>query len=737
MKRIAMYGKGGIGKSTIAANLSAAMALKGSHVLQVGCDPKQDSTRLLLRGRTITTALEYLRATPPHRRRLEDIVHTGFAGVSCVEAGGPGPGIGCAGRGILSTFDLLEQLGIDQCGYDKVLYDVLGDVVCGGFAVPLRADYAELVFIVTSGEFMALYAGNNILRGIRNYEGRGPRVGGLVFNERGLEDEADRIRRFAEAVDLPVVARFPRNERFSQAERAGRTVMEVFPEADLAQRFRRFADYIIHDPVKLPAHPLTAEDLERVVLHKGSPLHIGALLQEPPTQEAPSTNGLNATIPVSAGPHPPPKRYCSKSVRTQVVLFGCAFNGAAHTVMQVLDAAVVIYGPRSCAHLSAQGMVSAARRVWDRYGLNLDRGRHSSVHCSHMDENTVIFGGNHSLEETIRKAAARHSGPIFVVTTCASGIIGDDARLVLETIRNTSGRKPVSLIAADGDITGDYMQGVLDAMRTVAEDIIDPQVQPEAGCVNIIGEKNLATNTEENFQVIRELLEALGLRVNCRFIRRCTSEELTHFQRAELNLLAHDDVLGREVRRFLTDHYAAPFASHPFPVGLRAASDWLREVAARFDREASAETVVAERCSIYGEHVARLRPALEGKRLFVATQNHRIDWVLDTALDLGMEVLKVGILESVWDDSFLSRYDGRVPMVFPYPREQREQDLRRLNSDLMLINYPWRDLPDGYRFDHIPVCPDVGFLAGIALAERWQQLMKIPAREGWRRDLHI
>jgi nitrogenase iron protein NifH len=446
---------------------------------------------------------------------------------------------------------------------------------------------------------------------------------------------------------------------------------------------------------------------------------------------------MPTTLHASAGPHPPPKRYCSKSVRTQGILFGCAFNGAAHTVMQIRDAAVVIHGPQSCAHLSSQGMVSAARRAWDRYGLNLDRGRDSSVHCSRMDENTVIFGGNHSLEETIRKAAARHSGPLFVVTTCASGIIGDDARLVLEGICKTNGRKPVSLIAADGDITGDYMQGVLDAMRTVAEEWIEPHIPPEADTVNIVGEKNLATNTEENFQVIRELLEALGLRVNCRFIRRCTSAELGGFQRAGLNLLAHDDVLSREVRNFLTDRYQATFASSPFPVGLQAASDWLREVAAHFDREDTAELTIARRRKDYDEHVARLRPALEGKRLFIAAQNHRIDWVLDTALDLGMEVLKVGILESVWDDSFLSRYQGRVPMVFPYPREQREEDLRRLNPDLMLINYPWRDLPDGFRFDNISVCPDVGFLAGIAAAERWRQLMRIPAREGWRRDLQI
>ena len=140
LKQVAVYGKGGIGKSTISANLSAAMALGGTRVLQIGCDPKQDSTRLLLEGRKVTTVLDYLRATNPDDRLLESIVHRGFAGVSCVEAGGPEPGVGCAGRGILSALDLLESLGIGSYRYDMTLYDVLGDVVCGGFAVPLRED---------------------------------------------------------------------------------------------------------------------------------------------------------------------------------------------------------------------------------------------------------------------------------------------------------------------------------------------------------------------------------------------------------------------------------------------------------------------------------------------------------------------------------------------------------------------------------------------------------------------
>ena len=176
MERIAVYGKGGIGKSTISANLSVALAHAGRRVLQVGCDPKHDSTRLLLGGARLTTVLDYLRETKPTDRTLDEILVEGFAGVGCVEAGGPKPGVGCAGRGIISTFDLLEQFQLDR-RYDTVVYDVLGDVVCGGFAVPIRNEYANVILVVTSGEFMSLYAANNILRGIRNYDGADLRRG--------------------------------------------------------------------------------------------------------------------------------------------------------------------------------------------------------------------------------------------------------------------------------------------------------------------------------------------------------------------------------------------------------------------------------------------------------------------------------------------------------------------------------------------------------------------------------
>ena len=204
MKRIAVYGKGGIGKSTISSNLTAALSEKGKRVLQIGCDPKHDSTRLLTSGKELQTVLEYLRDTEEEDRELGDIVGTGYKGCLCVESGGPEPGIGCAGRGIISAFDLIEELGINDIELDIVLYDVLGDVVCGGFAVPLRNNYADLVYVVTSGEFMAIYAANNILRGTANYDPG--KIGGIIFNSRGDEEEKERVKRFSSAVGIPIIA---------------------------------------------------------------------------------------------------------------------------------------------------------------------------------------------------------------------------------------------------------------------------------------------------------------------------------------------------------------------------------------------------------------------------------------------------------------------------------------------------------------------------------------------------
>ena len=731
--QIAVYGKGGIGKSTISANLSAAMALAGARVLQIGCDPKQDSTRLLLAGRRVTTVLDYLRATSPNSRELEKIVHIGFAGVACVEAGGPEPGVGCAGRGILSALDLLESLGIGACRYDVALYDVLGDVVCGGFAVPLREQYADVIYIVTSGEFMSIYAANNILRGVRNFEERGLRMGGLLLNGRGLAGEDERVHRFAAAVRLPIVASFPRSREIGAAERLGQTVMQAFPQGHMAGLFVRLAEDMRRSVSPLPAHPLSPDDLESVVLNGAPPRSF----RTPPTTSMP--------IPQDGEPRYPlvrlvrPRRYHSKSVHRHEVLHGCAFNGAVHTLMQIRDAAVLAHGPRSCAYISHHGMTSAARRAATRSGAAPWSIPAPALHSSEMDERVVIFGGNDALEKSLRSAARNNPRAVFVVTTCAAGIIGDDVRVAVEAARDafraeTPVIPPVISIATDGDINGDYMQGIIDAMIRVADRYIDRTVTPDPDTVNIVAEKNLAGNTEANFATVRALLNALGLQVNCRFIRDCTIGQLSRFLRGRINLLAAADHCGRTIRGYLIDRYGASFLPSSFPVGFRATEQWLNELAGVFGKEAAATELIARRRARYEEDIGALRPYLEGKRLFIVTQSYQIDWVLDLACDLGMEIAKVGILASSWDEEFITRYEGKFPLALSYTRAERDREIRSLAPDLTLTNAVWRDQPEDLRVDAISIVPDVGFESSVAVAERWRRLLQLPPKEGWRYD---
>ena len=247
MVKIAIYGKGGIGKSTTATNISAALAEQGKRVMQIGCDPKSDSTKALMGGMSIPTVLDRIRDKGVDGVTLSDIVFEGFQGTLCVEAGGPTPGIGCAGRGIITAFETLENLGAYEAYRpDVVLYDVLGDVVCGGFAMPIREGYADKVFIVTSGEMMALYAASNITSAVRRFEKRGyARLGGLILNRRNVKDEDMLVQKAAVEMDAKVIGIVPRDNAVQQAEALGKTVVEAFPESPQAGCYRTLADQIM------------------------------------------------------------------------------------------------------------------------------------------------------------------------------------------------------------------------------------------------------------------------------------------------------------------------------------------------------------------------------------------------------------------------------------------------------------------------------------------------------------
>lgn len=239
MLKLAIYGKGGIGKSTVTSNLAAAFAREGRRVIQIGCDPKADSTFNLLGGKPVEPVMNYLREHDEEPRSIEEISRVGYGGVLCIETGGPTPGLGCAGRGIIATFSLLEDLGLfETYKPDVVLYDVLGDVVCGGFAAPIREGYAEEVLIVTSGEKMALYAANNIYTAVQNFADRSyARVRGLILNRRNVPGEEEKLRRFASERDLAIVGDIPRSDAINYYEELGKTVIEGNPDLAISRTF--------------------------------------------------------------------------------------------------------------------------------------------------------------------------------------------------------------------------------------------------------------------------------------------------------------------------------------------------------------------------------------------------------------------------------------------------------------------------------------------------------------------
>jgi len=250
MKRIAVYGKGGIGKSTVSANAAAAMAAMGYRVMQIGCDPKADSTLLHGVG-ALPTVLDRLRAGG--EGKLSDVVHIADDGVICVECGGPVPGSGCAGRGIVTAFDFLkEQNAYEIYQPDVILYDVLGDVVCGGFAMPMRRQYAGNVFIVTSGEKMALYAAANIALALDHFKNRGyARLSGFIQNSRNVKNEDALVRELAEENSVPVVAVLPRDPAVTAAEEQGRTVLSAFPDSETAAHYRTLAKAMLENADEL------------------------------------------------------------------------------------------------------------------------------------------------------------------------------------------------------------------------------------------------------------------------------------------------------------------------------------------------------------------------------------------------------------------------------------------------------------------------------------------------------
>ena len=714
---LALYGKGGIGKSTVSANLSAALAAAGSRVLQVGCDPKHDSTRLLLGGGSLPTVLDYLRTVQKEEERLEAVLHPGWGNIGCVEAGGPKPGVGCAGRGIITAFEFLERHRVKE-NYDILIYDVLGDVVCGGFAVPIRREYANAVFLVTSGEFMALYAANNILRGIRNFDGGScRRAAGIIFNQRNLAGEAERVERFARAVGLPIVARVPRSEAFSRGEEAGMPLLalEGFPEEKAV--FTRLAETIRAGLTLYEACPLEDEALEDVVLRGG---RAEAAKRKPEPAERPAAEEKPASAPV-----PAPRE-------TRMPLYGCAFNGAATTAVHLTDAAVIAHSPRSCAFYTWQNISSPGRRNLFNRGILMPSAISPGFETTEIGHAEAVFGGVEKLRTRVEQALARKPGAVVVISSCVSGIIGDD---LLSLERLSTPETPVIAVPADGVIGGDYMEGIRLCLHTLAEKLVRRDAPLRPRTVNLIGEVGVSNNTEVDYQTLRRLLGSMGISIGCRFLGDCTAAELRDLLSAPLNLLATDSQDNLELKAWLETEYGCRFRPGCLPIGFRATRDFLLELGEFFGCRREAEALIAREEADYRREIAALRPLLQGKRVLMTTINANLDWLLDAAEDCGMEFVWIGVLNYLHRELRITDRQERHAVIEEITGgDIVEQRIRALRPDMVLGNYTARAEGGDYIADTLPMTQPIGFGSGLSVLRRWAQLNKNEREGEWEND---
>ena len=665
MFQLAVYGKGGIGKSTMSANISLMLAQRGHTVMQIGCDPKHDSTRLLLGGGSQRTVLDYVREVPEGDRRLEDVMVEGSGGVLCIESGGPEPGIGCAGRGILTAFETIGRLGADRAGADVRLYDVLGDVVCGGFAVPLREENADGVIIVTSGEFMALYAANNIMKGIRRFTPERPRLIGIVLNSRGVEGEEETVGRFAAATGTRVIATVPRDRLFASAEAAGRTVCELFPGSDAAKAVGaivdRIEDVISGAGMDIPS-PLDDDQL--------SDLAAGREIR-------PGRRNI-VDLPTCPG--------CARSTSRRQK-YSCASCGAVMALARLRDSAVIIHGPRSCAYLMDSAYLSTVADLYT--GGVYDDPMPDNIYCTCMDDSAAIFGGADSLRGMMESAYADGFREVAVVTTCVSGMIGDDCDAVARGFRSSHPDVGTTVLSTDGVINGDYLDGTDAAVSELIRSI-DPSVGPVPGEVNLIGASFFDLQCPDAAAELRRMLGVFGLRVNCRLLDDTTMGSVRGFCRGTVDILLNEDRASdfedRVVARLGRSRERVRLPTGPYEY-----AGWLRRMSEVTGIPCEAEEDWAR--SMTSRFMEDHRDVFEGRRIVLSTVIPRnMDWLVDALTDMGAVIVRFGYAKGPDERcGVTARY--RDMLTFDYGKNGMSEDWDALHPDLLLYDL---DIPDGY-----------------------------------------
>ncbi len=717
--RIAVYGKGGIGKSTISANISATLADEGYSVLHIGCDPKHDSTRALLGELHPHTVTDFLRSSDA-RTDCSALVRTGYNGIACIEAGGPEPGVGCAGRGILSTFEILGRMGIDSSRYMYTIYDVLGDVVCGGFAVPLRREYADLILIVTSGEYMSLYAANNILRGIQNFDMNINRIGGIIYNSRGGSEEDEQLKKFSDAVGLPILVKIPRSEIFLTAEKHSNTVVAAFPNSLEASLFRELISdlFSTKKPVsRYRARPLDVIKLESLILGRDISAYSSFSHQVPvnfkPTM--PKTDDGTGYFRV---PEKPP-------------LFGCAFAGAITVLSQIQDASIIAHCPSSCAHIVSNLLVSSHNRDHDKSGYHGKQTPFSLIHTG-MDEKMMVFGGIDRLKKSIIKSAESENRVIFIISGCAPGITGDDIEGCSSDMSQSLGI-PVIPVSVNGIGEGDFSAGTMAGYQASLQ-LVKKGTGGKRKSVVLVGEKILANNTSANFNELNQYLSALDIPVLCRFLAHTTVNEVESMNKQSLILPASSDESTLKLSEIISEKTGSDIFPYSLPFTFHDTVRWVKNLAKIFRVEDKGSALIALKEKKYREEIGLIMQKTVGKRVIISSSGPDISWVLEIVRECGMEIIRAGYLSSPYLMKDKQKISD-ISIIPDYTLEKLYDDIKIYRPDLVLTTI-WLDHKKAnVRYGMIPFCPNVGFFGALSSMKHWTSILFGPVTEGWRNYL--
>ena len=618
-----------------------------------------------MNGRTIKTFSSDTSTVP---------LETGINEIGCIECGGAEPGKGCAGKGMGLLFSRIQDLDADYR-----VCDVLGDVVCGGFSIPMRPDNCDSVLIITSGEFMSLYAANNILKGLENIN-PGKVIVGLVFNRRGDDGEEEMVRRFSEAVGIPVVCDIPRSNLFREAEAKGEVLSSLYPDSEEAKILRGLCDRIAGSEERFEAKALSDEAMGDLAAGR----------------EIRDSNGPQKRAECSFDSFDSERNL---SYLGEFVMPACTSHGAADAAMKVKDAAVILHGPRNCAYLMEYAF---QRRVLNGAPDRVEMPPRPGIYSTGLDASEAFTETGSKMEETVLKAKADGYQKMFLIHTCSSAIIGIDLRKIADDL----GKKhSVEIIPVDADpiFLGSKFGGLFGFFDTMISRM-GPR-ETEKGTVNLIARWFYGIGKDKNLASIQDILSRLGLRIRFCFLDFSTMAEIEDFCKAE-----YDIALGRMQFNKRISERISEVTGRREPLQLEAPDSlndclkWVRKITdyapELMPMRESAEKSLKEE---YWAIIDRFKPMLAGKRMVIYCVMVRdLKSQVDTLRDVGVDIAAVMFVNGLMKDHNLVVPDyGDVKVM----EDARMCDLKEIMSDgsidLVVTNDSYRVPREGIRWSHI------------------------------------